>query len=74
MQLSASLADFMAKLDDGPSGIDDAISAIEQCAASESTMLDLQQMSLNNADLEKLKPRLQSVASHVNVLNLFMNE
>lgn len=74
MQLSASLADFMSKLDNGPSGIDDAITAVEECAANCSSKLDLQQMFLTDEDFDCLSSRLESVADHVTNLNLFMNE
>lgn len=74
MQMSESLADFMAYVAQGPRGSEDAIAIIDQCRSSASDTLDLQQMHLTDADLEHVIPSLSSVASHVTTLNLFMNE
>lgn len=69
-----TLADLMAKLDNGPKGLEDAITVIDQCAASKSAILDLQQMHLTDSDFAQLSSHLSSVASHVTSLNIFMNE
>ena len=74
MQLSRSLADFMARLDEGPQGVSDAFARIDQCAAAESDTLDLQQMRLTDDDLLALSDKLSEVAGHVTKINLFMNE
>lgn len=74
MQMSASLADFMAHVTDGPRGAEDALAIIDQCAKSKSSVLDLQQMGLTDEDLERIIPNLSAVASFVTTLNLFMNE
>lgn len=74
MHMSPSLAEFMTKLKQGPHGVEDALIAIDKCASSSSHVLDLQQMSLTDADLAQILPTLSSVADHVTTLNLFMNE
>lgn len=74
MQTSPSLADFMARLDEGPRGANDALAAIDKCAADQSPLLDLQQMELTDEDLQLVTPRFSAISSHVKELNLFMNE
>lgn len=74
MQVSPSLAEFMARLNEGPAGAEDALAAIEKCAANSQTVLDLQQMHLTDEDLERIAPKFEALASHVTTLNLFMNE
>jgi internalin A len=73
MQMSASLAEFTARLESGPSGLQDAKAAVSAAAASESAVLDLQQMHLTDADLAALIPSLAPLAQHVRDLNLFLN-
>lgn len=74
MQVSASLAEFMSQLEEGPQGADDALAIISQCASEKSAVLDLQQLTLTDEDFEVIAPKLATVASHVKTLNLFMNE
>lgn len=74
MQVSASLAEFMQKLDEGPRGVEDAIAAIEECQRVQGSILDLQQMMLTDEDMQQLASKFGSIAAHVKTLNLFMNE
>lgn len=74
MEDALSLNEFLNNVDRGPSGLDDAILLIQQCAASKSTVLDLQQMGLTDSDLQQLAPHFPTIAAHVTSLNLFMNE
>lgn len=74
MQVSPSLAELMARLDDGPRGIDDALAVVERCAASSAPTLDLQQMDLTDDDLAHIANKLPALAPHLKELNLFMNE
>lgn len=74
MQVSPSLAEFTARLNEGPAGAQDALAAIEKCASNSEAVLDLQQMGLTDEDLERIAPEFEALASHVKTLNLFMNE
>lgn len=74
MQASPSLAEFLARLDEGPRGADEALAAIDKCAAGASPLLDLQQMELTDKDLQLIAPKLSALSPHVKELNLFMNE
>jgi len=60
----------------GLSGIEAAISAIEECATSHNSELDLQQLSLSDADLIALlnHPKVKAIADSITKLNLFLNE
>lgn len=64
----------MERLNEGPAGIDDALAAVEKCAADSGTVLDLQQMTLTDEDLQLISTKFDSLAAHVTKLNLFMNE
>lgn len=74
MHFSPSLADFMERLNGGPAGFDDALAAVEKCASVSGTVLDLQQMSLTDEDLQLISAKFDAIAAHVTKLNLFMNE
>lgn len=74
MQVSPILADFMDRLNEGPSGVDDALAAVDKCASNEDAVLDLQQMCLTDEDLQKIATKFDVIAPHVTHLNLFMNE
>lgn len=71
---SSSLADLTAKLNAGPSGLADAKAVVEAAKASQSDLLDLQQLKLSDEDLSEILPLLPELGSHVISLNLFLNE
>lgn len=72
--MSASLADFTARLESGPSGLEDAKAAVAAAAAAQSARLDLSQLSLRDEDMAALMPLLPPLAPHVTELNLFLND
>lgn len=74
MQMSASLADFTARLESGPAGLEDAKAAIETGMTSKTDTLDLSQMCLVDEDIVALLPLLHKLGPHVTSLNLFLNE
>jgi Leucine-rich repeat (LRR) protein len=74
MQPTGSLAEFVTLVNAGPCGLEDALSAISVAASTEATTLDLQQMSLTDADFESLLPRICSLSPHLVNLNIFLNE
>jgi Leucine-rich repeat (LRR) protein len=74
MQMSSSLADFTARLEVGPSGLEDAKVAVAAAAESQAATLDLQQLSLTDEDMAVLVPLLQPLGAHVRELNLFLND
>jgi Leucine-rich repeat (LRR) protein len=74
MQPTASLADFIERVNSGPSGLDDALTLISKAASNKSATLDLQQMSLTDEDFQALLPNLCALSSHLVTLNIFLNE
>lgn len=72
--MSASLADFTARLECGPSGLAGAKAAVAEAASTQSARLDLQQLSLVDSDMAALMPLLAPLGAHVTELNLFLND